>query len=328
MALTGSVFTLKELRDEVLSWLDASGNSGSISTNVDNAINEAHRRRLTAETWPFMIWDTAETFTLADGDQLYTLHHEFHKPFYFYNQTRKVYLTEVSARQLGPSGARWNTDKDVSKFVLWGRTPVAQQPTAASVITIVSSSASDSSAAKAITVRGVTSSGLEEESITPNGASSVDGTKSFSKIIGVTKGAAWAGTATITAGATTLLTLLPSEWGRSYQQLYLLGSPTSADVIEYRFYRLPKRLVNDNDVPDIPPGHEQVLVWDALLALGAYDNRLDGGRYEEWKARQHAADIAFRDAFAEITPVEAEPQYIRDVDGDDSFGAGPTVWLD
>lgn len=325
--MAGNALTYKELRDEVLAWLDESGSTTTTLTNVNNALNEAHRRRLTAETWPFMIWDTPETFTLAASDQLYTLHHEFHRPLYFFNRNKKVYLKEVPARTLAPSGVRWNTDTDSMRFALWGRTQVSQQPSSASTISIVSTSASDTTAAKAITIKGLTANGVDTESITPTGTTTATGTKSFTKIFGVTKGAAWAGTLTVSAGATTLLTLLPTEYGRSHQQLYLLGSPTTPDVIEYRFYRLPKRLENDYDLTDIPPGHEQVLVWDALLALGAYDNRLDGGRAQEWRDRQRIADQAFRAAFAEAQPVEADSQYIRDDEGDADLAQGPTIWF-
>lgn len=324
--MAGSVLTFKEIRDEVLNWLDEAGATGTSLTNVNNAINEAHRRRLTAEPWPFMIWDTAETFTLTAADQLYTLHHLFHRSFYFFNRTKKDYLKEVSAKYLSPSGARWNTDSDGNKYVLWGRTPVSEQPASASTVSIVSTSALDNTAARAITIRGLTSSGLESETITPTGTTTAAGAKSFTKILGVTKGATWVGTLTVTAGATTLLTLLSTEMGRSHQLLFLLGSPTTADTIEYRFYRLPSRLVDDNDITDIPPGHEQILVWDSLLAMGAYDNRLDGGRLEEWRKRQTDADQAFRAAFSEIQGVDAHSRYVIDNDASPS-GDNPVIWL-
>ncbi|HYE17347.1 MAG TPA: hypothetical protein VEA69_02825, partial [Tepidisphaeraceae bacterium] len=283
------------------------------------------KRRLTAKLYSFMLWDTPETFTLTQSDQLYALHPEFHRPYYFFNRTKKQYWREVGSRQLGPSGARWNTDTDRQQYTLWGRTAVQTQPAAASIITIVSSAVGDNTASKAITIRGVANGAVTTEAITPNGTSAVTGTTSFSKILGVTKGAPWAGTLTVSAGATTLLTLGPGEYGRSYQQLFLLGSPSTADTIEYRFYRLPKPLVNDYDTTDIPPPHEQILVWDALLLLAAYDGRLDAARVREWKEWQQMADMALDHAYVELQGLEAEPQFIRDTD--DGQSDGPTIWV-
>jgi hypothetical protein len=322
-----TVRTLGDLRTEVLNWLDEAGATGTSLTNVTNALNSAHRRRLMKNLYPFMLWDTAETFSLTSGDQLYALHPEFHRPYYFYNRTKKQYWREVATRQLGPSGVKWNTDRDRQQFTLWGRTAVQNQPAAASVVTIVSSSAADSGASKAITIRGVASGAVTSETINPDGTTPAVGSTSFSKILGVTKAAAWTGTLTVSAGAVTCLTLLPNEYGRSYQQLFLLGSPSTADEIEYRFYRLPKPLTNPNEITDLPPGHEQLLVWDALLLLAAYDGRLDAARKSEWKDWQAEAELTLNQSFIEIQSIEAEPQFIRNTDDDADTGNGPGVWL-
>lgn len=328
--MASSVLTFKELRDQVLGWLDETGSTGTMLTNVNNALNEAHRRRLTSEKWPFMLWDSAELITMVSGQQTYPLHTLFSQPFYFFNRTKKVYIREVSARALAPSGARWNTDADTQRFTLWGRSAVATQPSASSIITITSSSVSDNTVAKAITVTGITSSGEESETVTPSGTGAAVTTRSFTKILGVTKAAAWAGTMTMTsnAGAITNLVLLPTEFGRSYQQLFLLGAPTAGDIIEYRFYRLPRQLVNDNDITNLPPGHEQLLVWDTLLAIGAYDSRLDSARKSEWTQRRDEALKGLQEATMEIQPISAEPQFIVDAEGDSDGAGGPVVWLE
>lgn len=323
------VRTFKQIRDEVLGWLDETGSTGTMATNANNAINEAHKRRLTSEKWPFMLWVPAETLTMESGRQAYALHHEFAMPFYFFNRTKKAYLREVSARQLLPSGARWNTDQDRQLFTFWGRSPVARQPTSASQISITSTDATDNTTAKRVTIRGVTANGTEEETLTPSGLSAATTSRSFSQILSITKAAVWAGTLTMTSnsGAVTNLTLLASELGRSYQQFYLLGTPTAGDVIEYRFYRLPRNLEDDNDITDIPPGHEQVLVWDSVLALAAYDNRFDSGRIKEWKERQKDALDALRTATLEVQPVAAQAQYVVDMDNEADIADNPTVWL-
>ncbi len=319
------VKTYLDLRNEVLNWLDEGATTGSTVDNVNNALNAAHQRRLTLKAYKFMLWDSAEVFSLTPGTQTYALHPEFHRPYYFFNRTKKQYWREVATRQVGPSGVKWNTDRDRQQFCFWGRSCVERQPAAGTVITIFSSDAADTGAGKAITIRGVSAGAVTTESLTPNGIGSVSGVTVFTKILGVTKAAAWTGTLTVEgAGAVTLLKLLPSEDGRSYQQIFLLGSPSSADEIEYRFYRLPKPLVASNDTTDLPPGHEQILVWDALLLLSAYDGRLDASRAAEWKEWQKEAEIALDSAFLELQPIEAEPQFIRDTEMEHD---GPAVWL-
>jgi hypothetical protein len=323
--VAATVLTLKDLRDEVLGWLDEGGDTGTTKTNVDNAINQAHFNRLTKELWPFMIWDTPETFTYTSGLQTYPLHMEFHRPFYFWNRTKNTYLREVPARTLAPSGARWNTDRDQMTYTLWGRSPVQKQPTTPGAVSIVSSSASDASASKNVTFRGISNGSVQTETLTPNGTSLVTGTTTFSKILGITKAADWAGNLTVSSGSDTLLQLNPSEFGRSYQQMFLLGAPSTADVIEYRFYRMPAPLTADRDVPDIPPPFSRVLVFDALLMLYAYDAQTEPARMGEFQKWQAELDQGLRVAHLEQQGLESEPQFVRVTD--DEMLWGTTAWV-
>lgn len=325
--MASTVLALKDIRDEVLSWLDEAGATGVTRTNVDAGINQAHSARLTKELWNFMIWDSAETFNLVVNQRDYAVHPEFHRPLYFYNRDRKLYLRELPLRIVAPSGARWNEDRDPTQYVLWGRTHVAAQPSSASTVSIVSSSGSDSGSTKNITVRGVAGGAVTTDTITPTGITPVAGTKSFTKILGVTKAAAWAGTLTVTSngGVVTNLTLNNDEFGRSYQQLYMLGLPSTADVIEYRFYRLPRPLTADFDVPDIPPTFSRILVWDSLLLFLSYDNRADPARLAEFRKWQEELDVAMRVTHLEQQTLEAEPQYVRSTEEEGLFG--PSYWL-
>lgn len=305
--------TLKTLRDQCLYLLDEAGDTGTTKTNIDNFINQAHQSRCVMKQWPFMLWDTPETFTTADGDQLYALHSEFMFPSYFFNRTKKKYLVESNSRQIEPSGVRWNEDVQGERFMLWGRTPVQNQPAAASTVRIVSSSASDTQSSKAITIKGVTASGVTSESLTPNGATLVTSTNSYSKILAVTKAAVWVGNMTMTSdsGAVTNLTLFPNELGRNYQQIYLLFDPDAADVIEYRFYRKPSQLTADNDIPDIPDPFSQILVWEAALMIAAYNNMAEEGRVKMWRERMLRWEDAMERTFFEGGSIAAEPRFIR-----------------
>lgn len=314
------VYTFKDLQDEVLGWLDEADTSGTTLVNVKAALQQAHLQRLTQQDWNFMLWPTAQTFATVSGTRHYSLHSDFYKPLYFFDQTGKKYLIELSGRGLAASGARWNTDTgSPTKFTLWGRMPVQNQPASAGVITIVSSSGSDTTP-KTVKVRGTDSTGsyVVEETFTMNGLTPVVGTTTFSNpILSITLSAAMVGTLTLTCGSTTLLTLQPGEFGRSYPRFELLNDPTTATTVEYRFYRQPRPLVDDNDIPDIPPPFTQLLVWDALISMAAYNTDINGDHISLWARNQQQlvdALIAFDDSGNSL---EAEPRYVRNLDLED-----------
>lgn len=306
--------TLRSLREQVLSWLDEAGDTGTTKTLVDYAINKSHADRLTKQNWPFMKWGPV-TFSLVPGQREYTLHQEFLRPSYFRNTSRSgIYLVEVPEREIPQTLADWNSDQDGRLFRYGGRWPVQSQPSG--IFTITSSSVNDVGSTKKITIFGETTDGMASEDINPNGQTGVDGQLTFTKILGVTKASAWSGTLTVSVGGTTILKLFPNEFGRSYQSIQLLFLPTAADVVEYDFYRKPRKLANDYDVPDTPYPYSLIHVWDALLDLTAYDGRIDSGRLEIWRRNQADLDAQMRNDFLEGRSAAARARHIRDVVGD------------
>jgi hypothetical protein len=303
-----SVHTFKDLTTQVLSFLDEAGSVGITRTNVQYALNQAHFQRLTEQNWPFMIWDRPESFSLVQGVQQYSLHPEFLRPISFFNRTQGTFLEEVPMRNYQ---AVDQTALGQTNFVLWGEAPVQAQPAAASVLTIVSDSSSDTGAAFAITVTGDTPNGIRSETISPNGVTPVSGAVQFTKVTGVSKPIAWNGMLTVSAGAVTLLKLFATEFGRSYQQIYFPTSPSSPDTIEYRFYKRPAQLVNDGDIPQIRFPFSQILVWDALKTIYGYDGQLDPGRAQLIKENQDRLDLAMRQAFLDGQSINAQPRRIR-----------------
>ena len=310
-----NIYHFKKLQDEVLRHLDEDGDTNYTLTSVKNALNKAHLKRLTDRDWSFMLWPTPLTFTTTQGIQTYSLHSEFYKPFYFFNQTTKAYMVEMPSRQVGPSGVRWNTDTDrASKFVRWGHSPVETQPTTSGVLNVVSSSAGDDGSAYTVTITGTDSTGKYKvsETLTLDGTTVVTGSVSFSNpILSVTLSIPLAGSMTLKMGSTTLLVLQAGEIGRSYPLIYLLTNPNvGSDIIEYRFYRQPKVLTYNYDLPDIPPPFQQILVFDALIELASYDGTDGEMQIMAWM--KSAAELA--DAMLlmdEEGGLEAEPRYIR-----------------
>lgn len=307
--------TRKSLEEEVLSWLDESGDTSTTQTNVRNAILQAHIKRLTEDAWSFMLWPEPQTFNLVAGQKNYVLHQEFGRPLYFVDRTQAVDLKERPQRHLKPS----YTD-EAYRFIFTNRSPIAAQPGAASKLSLTSTEAADSGSALGFYIRGMTAAGMVTETLNPSGTSAVESSSTFlpGGLIQISKFGTWAGTATLTAdaGATEVLSLFSEEVARSYQQIRLLWTPDRADVIEYQFFRQPSPLPYPESIPDIPYPFSRILAWDALLALTAYDGQLDAPRQAFWVEQRDALDLALRQAYLEGQSLNAEPQEVHYVDDD------------
>jgi hypothetical protein len=113
-------------------------------------------------------------------------------------------------------------------------------------------------------------------------------TGTFTRVDRITRGATAAtGTLTLTTftGGLVLLTLSPTQKGKQFPVIRFIAPCSSADVIEYRFVRVPRRMTNNNDIPDVPFPYCNVLVWDALIMTAAY-NEVDSEATNVWKANR------------------------------------------
>lgn len=306
--------TFGNLRTELLGWLDETNATTTSSTylNVTAALKQAHVLRLTEDQWKFMLWPSEVSITTVANQQTYALHQEFLRPYTMRNSTRQTWMVETPSKNVASESIDMDRDINTDRYTLWGRSQVAAQPSSASVLTIVSSSASDNTSAKAITITGDTAQGVTSETLTPTGTTPVVSTTAFTTILSITKGDVWLGTLTVTSnsGAVTNLTLLTDEYGRSYPQMQLLYQPTANEVMKYRFYRKPREIGSINDITDIPPPFERILIYDALMLMGAYDKRLDGGRLTLWQRWRDDLDIAMRQTYIEGQSIGAEPRLI------------------
>jgi hypothetical protein len=92
------------------------------------------------------------------------------------------------------------------------------------------------------------------------------------------------------------------------------------EVIEYRFYRQPRILVNDYDIPLIPAPHSQILVYDTLIMMSAYLTDSGPQTLKIWEERAAQEQMALYQAYAtEGQTLGASPQYIHWNGGDESF---------
>ena len=315
--------TFKQLQDDALRWFDEVEDADELRANVKQAIAAAHVSRLAERQWPFMQWHEPLRLVTEIGKRTYPLHQEFHTPIYFYNTSTKRWMRQVSPTTLiahaheGVNQLYTDTGEDwidqvgsALKFELGAIQQVMAQPSAASVITVSSSSTSDG-ASQSVIIRGDTDDGVTEETLTVGtlGAASA-GLVSFTRILRVTKLGTWSGTMLLTsdAAAVTILKLFASEVARSYQTIKLLTTPSVAESIEYHFYRQPSPLVYDNDVPDIPAPFQDILVYDALIDLAAY-NAVEPNSLDIWASRQTKLERGLMNAHGEPLSLGREIEY-------------------
>jgi hypothetical protein len=312
------ILTFKDLQDRVLRMLDetAEGSPTTLALAKD-FLNSAHYQRCMEFPWGFMLWPQESTITTAASQRLYALHEEFGRPLYFKNGSTKEFLEEVPVRGLPEDNMDWNNDTgDAWHFYYAGMQPISKQPSSATTVTIVSNSTSDTGSTYAVTIHGENSDGhLVSETLSPTGTTSVASTTSFSNIIDVVKATSWTGTLTMTISGSTVLTLLPAQFAKQYKTIHLIELPAAGQEIKYRFYRQPRVLSADQDVPNIPAPWSEVLVWDALLMMAGYLTSASPQSVELWGMRRAEAEKSLYQALAnDGLTLEARPHYVRYMD--------------
>jgi hypothetical protein len=298
--------------------MDEADNTTQTYTNVTNALNMAHQQRCTENQWSFMLWRQSETLTLVAGQRRYILHPLVGRMLYVYNRTKKTYLVETPWREVQASGVKWLDDTSGTRYFFTETSPVAVQPSTASTLTLTSSGAGDTGSSFNVNVTGTVNGVLVTEALTPLGLTAVVSTNTFDagSIMSVTKTADWAGTLTLTDGTTTLLTLRPTERSRAYPQIELLWTPGDADTVEYRFYRKPRTLSASTDVTDLPDEFNDLLVWDALILMAAYDGDITDARLSAWIDQRGKMETALGQTYLDGSTVAAESRSVRDLEDD------------
>lgn len=136
---------------------------------------------------------------------------------------------------------------------------VETQPTSASIISVVSSSASDTS--QKVLIKGLVNSQLDYEELSLNGTTTVNGSKSFSAIYAVTKSAETVGRVTVTsnAGVVTNVTLALQDETVRLRKIRLYPIPSSAVTITVKNYGLCPELTTTYEDTEIPSRWDYVV---------------------------------------------------------------------
>lgn len=169
-------------------------------------------------------------------------------------------------------------------YRMWGVDCVLEQVKAASVITIASSSSSDTSIA--VTVFGIVSGYPDYEIITTNasnGTTSTAGSKSFSLVERITKNQTTVGRITCTSNsANVTVGVLPigaTTTGPFYTKVQVYPLPNAVFPINCFYYKLPYQLVNDGDVPELGEEFSEAIILLATCKLKAEQNQSEDADY-------------------------------------------------
>lgn len=201
------------------------------------------------------------------GQELYTLpiqtgrpailwHEEFGYPF------PMAYVTD---REFFDSNLDFSNSDIPTHYRMWGEDWVINQPKAASVMRISSSSSSDTSID--VVIFGTVSGYPDFETITTNasnGTTAVSGSKSFTTVERIVKSASSVGRITVDAdSANTTIGVLPvgdTTGGIQYKKVQLWPPPQSTYQINVWYYKDPYRLVNDNDIHELGQDFDEIII--------------------------------------------------------------------
>ena len=196
---------------------------------------------------------------IQSGHRAFLWHEAYGYPF------KMSYVTDQNFYEHG----LYRTIKYISThYRMWGEDMAIMQPLQPSVISVVSSSASDTSIP--ITIFGVVSGYPDYEIINTNGLTVATGSKSFSTIERVTAGASRVGRVSVTDSALSVLAVIPvgdTTAGIVYKKIQLYPLPNKVFPINVHYYKDPYALVNDNDVHELGGEFDEAIICLAVAKI-------------------------------------------------------------
>jgi len=188
--------------------------------------------------------DTAKIITFYDSDNSQ----------YIYN------MTETDFRRVEP-GPTLGGEPWIYRLVEFS--PVATNPSSASVLSLVSSSASDAapSGTVVVTLQGLSDGVMKTEDVTITGTTPVSSTYEYTKMFTISKNVKSVGEITITsnAAAVTNVVIAPGDRYVSHPVVLLFGIPSSVETMYYDFTMKIQTLSSDNDVSVIPEQYHDAI---------------------------------------------------------------------
>lgn len=208
-----------------------------------------------------------------------------HSAFFWHRQYGyPLQMQYMTSQDFYGSGALDILTNIPMSYRMWGQDSVLEQPKAGSVITIASSSSSDTSIA--VTVFGTVSGYPDYEIITTNssnGTTSTAGSKTFTSVERITKNQTTVGRITCTSNtANVTVGVLPvgaTTTGPLYTKVQIYPLPNAVFPVNCYYYKLPYQLINDGDVPELGEEFSEAIILLATCKLKAEQNQSEDADY-------------------------------------------------
>jgi len=226
--------------------------------------------------------DTDATYTILPQEEYNLPIQASHRMFLWHRELGTPYQLTFLTDQSFYSAGISNTDTGTpTHYRMWGEDMVKEQLLEASILTVSSSSTSDTT--QKITIYGIVSGYPDSEQISLNGTTSVNGTKSFTTVEMVVKDASTVGRITITANsAKVTVAVLPvgdTTAGILYRKVQLYPLPSTAFDINCQYYKIPYRLVNDYDVHELGQDFDEALILLSVAKIKYETNQTEGDKW-------------------------------------------------
>lgn len=157
---------------------------------------------------------------------------------------------------------------------------VEAQPSAATVVSAVSASASDTT--QKVMVRGLVSGALDYELITLTGTTQVSTTKQFSELFQVSKDAVTVGKITVKSATQTFSVIPRAELATEYLRINCYPVPDAVYTMRSYGYRRPMELVSSEDFSELPVDFHELIVFG--MQKRAHDSLYDFDRGDKLQA--------------------------------------------
>ena len=257
---------------------DVQDTSSAFETISKRYINQRYFSILRSINWEVI--NPAFSFDTTAGTQTQALPEDFGKELYARDTTNGVELAKGDLSELVrayPSAL--TTSGTVGRYAIY-QDAVQAQPTTAAVVSIVSSSASDTT--PTVFVRGIVSSYEVTEEITLTGTTAATGSLSFSSIKGISKSGTTVGAVTVSCNSQTMAVLPPTIHESRYKIMFLHYNPSAVITIKMPYIISPAPMSDDDDYP--------VLDVADLIEIGA---KADAWRYKRQFQKAQDMEILF-----------------------------------
>lgn len=278
------MFTFKDIQDEVKRRATKNEGGTQFDTAIKNVVNTSLFRLANEALWKplrratsFSVTASTEEFVLDPqiSDRFFMWHEDYGNPYV---------MNYIPEQEFLSYGINKDDTGTPTQYRTWTNDMIKTQPTAASVVSISSSSASDVSIS--CTVFGIVSGYPDYEIITTDasdGTTASAGSKQFTSIDRIVKTSSTVGriTATSNAAAVTLAVLPVGDTtaGIIYRKVKLYPQASSAFTMNVYYYKDIYRLVNDGDVHELGHHFDEALILLATSKINYETNKDEGDKF-------------------------------------------------